>query len=1136
MDAISLGLIVSLKSTNNASIVEDENRGYKPETYGNHALKITGNYQSNGYATQKYQFADAQANHKDELYTLGAWVKVNGSKAKDNRTVGILVNEYFNDEFEGETIGDNIASITYDNSISEWQYMMVTFRLNSDAAGFQIALSYNNQLGDVEFDGVTLYKSSLSSFVGDDPMPTTCPCENCSEPDCPCACESEEACNCIWCKRGTTTVENDYGLTTKETTTDATTSMESTYTYDSNNYYLTESTDVNGNTVYYEYDSNTGKLTSMAAGNQNDKINYTYNAVGLLKTVSQTVTNIVTGEEVNMLSEYTYDGDSLKQISHNGSVYSFEYDNCGNVSNVKIGSQSLAQYSFNDIDQLGYILYGNGDRINYEYDSNGNITSVSTQMSGEETDTLIEYTYSYNADGKLLSYTDNVNGTVTSYTDSGYTISIPSNDENTEDTVIYSTVTSDDTRESTVNLFGYEFNTKKYTNAYDIKTGQTRESSQYTLPCETLGITGIGNSVTVTDYYGKDISSTFKLHTDDIIADDTEHINQYDYSINNSYTYVSGENNITSNLVKTYTSEIKLHYNLSAEEQAEIDAAIENNEMTQEDVDELYAGLNQTIKSLTTSYEYDSAGRITKICRNTQPLALYKYDEAGQLTEEINYEIGTICRYTYDEGGNITSKVYYNDVEYNEENGTFIYREPTNTLSYSYDNTQWGDLLTNYNGLDINYDKIGNPLNYKGINYFNQENIYNLKWNGRLLTEVTYNNEKGEPAEKYIYSYNADGLRTKKERYIWDSDKKDYTLYQISEYVWENNRIVGFKIDYNGLSSQANGEIPYVIVLPLYDENEEIIGVAYKSYKLNTTNSDTEMGENVFYFIKDAQGNIISMFDPLNNDYTVEYYYNAYGSTKIYIPAEENKVNNMPTGTFLEQLAKGLAVAGLRALYSLYKEINPFMYRGYFYDGETGLYYNQSRYYSGEWGRFINADDPMITDTGTGTPNANNVFIYCENDCVNNIDPDGTYYKVIGKTVRKNKHFKIPLTDWISTSGNPTITWTKSKSVSASISGNISGTIYGIGLSIGATSSFSLTASSSYQWNVSSKKGKKARIVAYVDAYQYYINQISPGYMLVMKKVGRIYLCSFVYTIRNSYGYFYSPIKNSQLISIEYIK
>ena len=39
---------------------------------------------------------------------------------------------------------------------------------------------------------------------------------------------------------------------------------------------------------------------------------------------------------------------------------------------------------------------------------------------------------------------------------------------------------------------------------------------------------------------------------------------------------------------------------------------------------------------------------------------------------------------------------------------------------------------------------------------------------------------------------------------------------------------------------------------------------------------------------------------------------------------------------------------------------NPFRYRGYFYDIETGLYYLQSRYYSPKIGRFVCADNQLL--------------------------------------------------------------------------------------------------------------------------------------------------------------------------------
>lgn len=130
------------------------------------------------------------------------------------------------------------------------------------------------------------------------------------------------------------------------------------------------------------------------------------------------------------------------------------------------------------------------------------------------------------------------------------------------------------------------------------------------------------------------------------------------------------------------------------------------------------------------------------------------------------------------------------------------------------------------------------------------------------------------------------------------------------------------------------------------------------------------------------------MNDPLN-DKELFYQFDAFGKGRILIPSEEEKINAMPDKTFWQQIQKGLSYAGLVYVYSIYKEIVPFSYRGYMYDGETGLYYNQSRYYSGEWGRFINADDPMLTDTGTGTPNANNMFAYCENDPINYTDNNG---------------------------------------------------------------------------------------------------------------------------------------------------
>ena len=67
---------------------------------------------------------------------------------------------------------------------------------------------------------------------------------------------------------------------------------------------------------------------------------------------------------------------------------------------------------------------------------------------------------------------------------------------------------------------------------------------------------------------------------------------------------------------------------------------------------------------------------------------------------------------------------------------------------------------------------------------------------------------------------------------------------------------------------------------------------------------------------------------------------------------------------------------------------NPFRYRGYVYDNETGLYYLQSRYYNPTIGRFINVD--AFVATGQGIL-GNNMFAYCNNNPVKNADLLGLF-------------------------------------------------------------------------------------------------------------------------------------------------
>ena len=74
--------------------------------------------------------------------------------------------------------------------------------------------------------------------------------------------------------------------------------------------------------------------------------------------------------------------------------------------------------------------------------------------------------------------------------------------------------------------------------------------------------------------------------------------------------------------------------------------------------------------------------------------------------------------------------------------------------------------------------------------------------------------------------------------------------------------------------------------------------------------------------------------------------------------------------------------------------LNPFRYRGYYYDTETGLYFLKTRYYDPEIGRFITIDDISYIDPET--INGLNLYAYCGNNPVMDIDPTGQIAFLIG--------------------------------------------------------------------------------------------------------------------------------------------
>ena len=78
---------------------------------------------------------------------------------------------------------------------------------------------------------------------------------------------------------------------------------------------------------------------------------------------------------------------------------------------------------------------------------------------------------------------------------------------------------------------------------------------------------------------------------------------------------------------------------------------------------------------------------------------------------------------------------------------------------------------------------------------------------------------------------------------------------------------------------------------------------------------------------------------------------------------------------------------------------NPYRYKGYYYDTETGLYYLQSRYYDPGIMRFINADERI---------NENNLYVYCKNEPINRGNRNGySCISFLKKRILKKARRKI---------------------------------------------------------------------------------------------------------------------------------
>ena len=358
-------------------------------------------------------------------------------------------------------------------------------------------------------------------------------------------------------------------------------------------------------------------------------------------------------------------------------------------------------------------------------------------------------------------------------------------------------------------------------------------------------------------------------------------------------------------------------------------------------VDKYVSGLNK-VRHINT---YDGLNRMNQKTISTSSGFIkqtYTYDKTRVSEEDI---MGEVRKYTYDALGNIikiekknlTTSTYYNYLDYEYDLygrlvkvtdytlntiTIYTYKENGNILTKEIKNLN-NELLEFYQYHYLSDDRLL-QISKNGVakDTFAYNGYYPINFNGK---QITYEGRNIKTIGNNTYFYNEEGVRIKK--------------------IAENGLIHEYKVEGSKIIKEyiTNSSNAYICELDyIYNQYNELISV--------------EQGGKLYFYIKDITGNIIKLVDEGGND-IVKYEYDEYG-----------KVRKTMCVTSTDE---GYIVA-------LY---NGFIYKGYYYDVETQLFYCNSRYYSPELCRFISPDSIEYLDTQS--INGLNLYCYCMNNPVN---------------------------------------------------------------------------------------------------------------------------------------------------------
>ena len=690
---------------------------------------------------------------------------------------------------------------------------------------------------------------------------------------------------------------------------------------------------------------------------------------------------------------------------------SYTHDGNGNVISAVDNAKNTQTFSYDNANNLIESNYQDNTSYEYTYDENG--SNKHRLLSAKSVNSNINISYEYNDKG-FVKKTTVTGGNKSIVTETGYggtnSNFVTSEKDSLGNTTTYTydqtkgTLSNVKDSAGTVTNYTYNENNDYLTGLF--VTGTASSLVNYNYDATTRVLKGITTNTCVYNFaYDKFMNvSSVSVGTQPLTTN----------------TYAANNGNLTKS---TYGNGSYVAYNYDNLDRVIYQCYNNSQENIMNVYSWTYNGNNQVASYVDVpdgkvyNYTYDLSGRLTEMNRNDGAYIRTSYDTKN-LSTGIDYSFGGTTEkitYTYNESkDNAPANASFNNSSSSAIAYDALGRKSMDALHSGYSFF----LKTTYSYLDnasdssktsglvskIDYDLSSiEDLEYT---YDVNGNITGIREGGILLESYTYDKlnrltrvDSLTQAKTIQYEYDKSGNITSKKEYPYNNTTNPTStiLYTYGDSNWKdkltayNGKIIDYDAIGNPLSYDGKTFTWLGRRLNTYKSGSTTTSYTYNSDGIRTSktvgNTTTEYflsgsqilaqktGSTTMPFYYDANGTRIAF----KYNGTMYYYvYNLQGDVTHIIDS-----TGAIKGTYqYDAWGKILNLSSLTAI----AQANPFRYRGYYYDTESGLYYLNSRYYNAEWGRFINADGYIYTGQGiTGY----NMFAYCGNNPVNCYDPNG---------------------------------------------------------------------------------------------------------------------------------------------------